>query len=71
MSQRSEIWHRETSINLFEGSIHRLFETITVWAVKGGAILMDCPVHKSINENSTNYIGKNMTTEIIFYPKVH
>ena len=44
MSERSEICHRETQMNIFQGSIYRLFETITVWAVEGGAILMDHPV---------------------------
>ena len=31
-------------MNIFQGSIYRLFDTITDWAVEGGAILMDHPV---------------------------
>ena len=31
-------------MNIFQGSIHRLSETITVWSVEGGAMLMGHPV---------------------------
>ena len=47
MSQRSEILHRDTLINIFQRIIYRLHEAITVWAVEGGgAILSDHPVSK-------------------------
>ena len=46
MSQTSEISNRETSINIFQGSIHRLFEAITSLSMEGGSLLMGHPVVK-------------------------
>ena len=46
MLRRSEIWHRETWINIFEGSNLILVNIITVYSVEGevGYILMDHPL---------------------------
>ena len=32
-------------MNIFQGSIHRLSETVIVWSVEGGCMLMGHPVH--------------------------
>ena len=44
-------------MNIFQGSTHRLSETITVWSVEGGgAMLMGHSVHyKLIKEISTGW----------------
>ena len=34
----SEIGHRETWMNIFQGSMRRLSETIIVWSVEGGYV---------------------------------
>ena len=48
MSERSELWHRETEMNIFQGSMPRFSETIIVWSVEGGgSLLMGHPVVKN------------------------
>ena len=60
MSERSEIWHGETWMNIFQGGMPRLCETITVWSEEG-AMLMGHPVYSPLKK-SISYIKNNISS---------
>ena len=69
-------------MNIFQGSIHRLSEKITVWSVEGGTMLMGHPVYVPVNKINgiavrtlkfkkklfwIQYLDFNWFTDISFY----